>query len=171
MRYAVPLSSSALAAALLLAAVAPPAGGQVDNEITRKTLEGLEGVYVLVEGFEPEAKRAGFDEAKFKTTVEMRLLEGGINVLTQDELLAVPGMPFIYLIVHPGHTRPGQIAPYSIRLELLQMVSLDRDPSTLTPAGTWGTSALGDGDLPYIRAGVKQQVDEFVSAWWSVNKR
>jgi len=126
---------------------------------------------VYVGGFALEAKRAGFDETMFQTAVEMTLHEGGIKVLTKDEVFDVPGIPIFCLVVYPLHAAPGEVAPYSIELQLYQMVYLGRDPSTAMPAATWGTTAIGNGDLPYIQAGVMHKVGQFVSAWRSVNPR
>jgi len=171
MKHFIRFPSFAFAAGLLLAAVAAPAAGQVDFEGTRRTLEGLEGVHVWVEEFRPEAKRAGFNEAMFKTAVEMTLHAAGIKVLTGDEVREVPGAPVIYVVVFPEHVEPGEAAPYSVQLQLHQIVYLGRDPATWTLASTWGTAALGYGDLPYIQAGVMYKVGQFVSAWRSVNPR
>jgi len=51
------------------------------------------------------------------------------------------------------------------------MVYLGRDPNIMTLAATWGTSAVGSGDLPYIQAGVEKKLSDFVFAWRSVNPR
>jgi hypothetical protein len=171
MKHVVRFSSSALATGVLLAAVAAPAEGQGDFEGSRRTLEGLDGVHVWVEEFEPEARRAGFDKDMFKAAVEMKLRSSGIEVLTEDEVRGVPGVPVVYLVVQPIHATPGEIAPYSIEIQLHQLVYLGRDPTTRTLAATWGTAAIGEGNLPYVQAGVMYKVGQFVSAWRSVNPR
>jgi hypothetical protein len=158
MKHVARFPASAFAVGLLLAAVAAPAWGRADIEGTRRTLEGMDGVHVLVEAFGPTAKQAGFDEAEFKSAVEMTLDAGGIKVLTADEARAVPGVPTIFLVVFPQHVEPDEIAPYSIQLQLHQVVYLGRDPTTMTLASTWGTAAIGNGDLPYVQAGVMYKV-------------
>jgi hypothetical protein len=66
-----------------------PASAQ-DSELSRKTLAGLPGVYVLVEELQPNItkydrylKKAGLSRARLKENVEKRLRAGGIRTLSR----------------------------------------------------------------------------------------
>ena len=99
----------------------------LDNEMTRATLKGLPGVYVLVEDFTEQNKAASFDKRTFQTDVELKLRLAGIKVLTEEEQLATPGMPILYLHVNGLHKQPGQNHAYNISLGLQQTVRLVRN--------------------------------------------
>lgn len=147
----------------------PPALAS-DNESTRASLKGLGGVWVLVESFSEAAQRAGFDDRNFQTDVELKLRMAGIKVQTEEEWLATPGRPWLYLLVSPQHERRGARAAFAIHLELKQFVTLVRNDAPV-PAATWSTGSVGFGDLPYVRDGVKGGVDEFINAWLNVNPK
>ena len=152
--------------AKLFAVIAAPAllnaGPEImalDNEMTRATLKGLPGVYVLVEFFSEQDKAAGFDERTFQTDVEVKLRLVGIKALTEEEQLATPGMPILYLHVNTLHKQPGQNHVYNISLGLQQAVRLVRNGALAYGARTWGVNSVGYGDLPFIRNAVKDYVD------------
>ena len=79
-----------------------------DSELSRATLKGLSGVYVGVEYFDEHNKAADFDKRTFQTDVELKLRLTGIKVLAEEEQLATPGMPILYLHVNALHKQPGQ---------------------------------------------------------------
>ena len=143
----------------------------LDNEMTRATLKGLPGVYVLVESLSEQDKAAGFDKRTFQTDVELKLRLTGIKVLTEEEQLATPGMPILYLHVNALHKQPGQNHVYNISLGLQQAVRLVRNGALAYGARTWGVNSVGYGDLPFIRNAVKGFVDQFINAWLSVNSK
>ncbi len=155
---------------------AGPEATAVDNEMTRATLKGLPGVYVsrgvcLGRIFSEQDKVAGFDERTFQTDVELKLRLAGIKVLTEEEQLATPGMPILYLHVNALHKQPGQNHAYSISLGLQQAVRLVRNGALAYGARTWSVNSVGYGDLPFIRNAVKDYVDQFINAWLSVNPK
>lgn len=150
---------------------AGPEATTVDNEMTRATLKGLPGVYVLVESFDEQDKAAGFDRRIFQTDVELKLRLAGIKVLSNEEYLATPGMPTLYLNVGALHKQPGQNHDYNIFLSLQQTVRLVRNGALAYGARTWGVNSVGYGDLPFIRNAVKDYVYQFINAWLSVNPK
>ena len=159
---------TAIFAALLLAMVGHSAMAS-DTESRRATLKGLSGVYVLVERFRERQKNAGFNRQTFQTDVELKLRLAGIKVQTEQERLAEPGSPYLYLIVTPLHGQRGENAACGIDLELKQNVRLFRKLDTTISATTWSTGGVVYGGLPHIRDVVKDHVDIFINAWLSVN--
>ena len=159
----------ALPLVLVMLAIAEP-GAAGDNEYSRATLKGLAGVRVVVEDFHDNARRAGFDKQKFQTAAELKLRLAGIKVLTRDESLATPGMPWLHASVASMATEADRSAPFGMSLELVQGVLLERnrEPSN---AATWSVYSIGNGDAPYVLEGFKEQMDIFLNAWLSVNPK
>ncbi len=143
-----------------------------DDEFERQTLIGLGGVYVLIEDLHEDVRRIGITESRLRTDIELKLRMAGIKVLTNGELLRTPGQPSLYLALTLIHRSNRTGHPYSLALDLQQGIKLDRDPSISVPGGvTWGTNAVGIGDAPFIRQGIKDQVDKFINAYLSVNPK
>jgi len=146
-----------------------PASPQ-DWETNRATLNGLPGVYVVVEKFKEAKKQAGFDESTFQTDVELKLRMAGIKVLSEQEFRVSPVRPWLYLMVNAAHSQPDELACFSLLLEMNQRVHLASN-GALTTGVTWSTGSLGRGDLSDVRTAVKDRVDAFINAWLSVNPK
>ena len=164
--------------ALLVAATPPPAGA-IDMDITRKTLSGLQGVYVGVEELQPNlmkysaAQKSGLSKEALKKDIEGRLGKAGIRVLTWDQAVKTPGMPFLYICVNTHESEKYWYA-YDIRIELQQLVSMEANPKVKTMAGTWSTNMTGMvniGTLDKLKEAVEVLTDKFVGAYRSVNKK
>ena len=69
------------------------------------------------------------------------------------------------------HERQGEHAAFSVSLELYQRVRILSAPLVGMNVPTWSSSSIGLGDLPFVRAAVKQQMDEFVNAWLAVHPK
>ena len=154
----------ALALLGLLLAAAPARG--FDNETTRATLAGLEGVRVLVERFRDEAQGAGFSTESVRRRVEERLRAAGIEVLAEKKRIAT-----LFVRVSPIHRRPGEMAGYSIEVLLLQPVRLDRDPERRSIAATWSVSSPGQGRPEYVLEHLDALLGQFIEAWRSANPK
>lgn len=102
--------------------------------------------------------------------MELKLRLAGIKVLTKEERLATMGKPTLYLNIGALHRQPGQKHAHNISLKLQQIVRLVRN-GDLADATTWSIGSVGYGDLPFIRNGVEDQVDQFINAWLSVNPK
>jgi len=144
----------------------------VDSDHTRTSLKGLAGVHVLVEHFDDERKRAGFDRRTFQTDVELKLRMAGIKVLSEKEHFSVSGMPTLTVNVTPLHKEPAKHASYAVQLQLSQWVRLVREPSLGRLRGvTWSHGGVGIGPIPFVREDVKDMTDQFINAWLSVNPK
>jgi hypothetical protein len=98
-----------------LLTLAIPALGS-DSELSRMTLTGLRGVYVLAQT-RTDAQKAGFDKGTFLTDVEVRLRTAGIRVLTEGEMLTTPGMPFLYVLADVTHWEGWRLVSVSEHLD------------------------------------------------------
>ena len=140
--------------------------------IGHTTLRGLEGVEVRVARLQPEVERSGVSAQHLTTAVEGQLRQAGIPVLTAHEALTMPGRPSLSLHVHITPYTEG-LPAYTISVALQQRVSLETD-AALATVSTWSvgsTGCLGSARLSVIRNTVRDHVDQFISAYLSVNPR
>jgi hypothetical protein len=140
----------------------------VDNKWSRETLQGINGVYLVVEVVEPEIERAGLTRVQIKADVELKLRMTGLNVLDPEEATKTPRRP--WLAVYPNiQTTDGVY--YATMLNLYQDVSLVRN-SKRSIASTWSTASYGTTpNLTVIRNTLKDLVDSFINVWLSVNPK
>ncbi len=140
-----------------------------DEEQTRATLKGLEGVHIYVEELNPEIEAEGLTRAQLQYDAEWELKEAHIPVLAETQW--AKGAPYLYIYLHifrlPTQTRRYL---FYIRVELNQQVMLERDPSIKSPAITWSHGGVGiDYSLDQIRLLVRHQVRKFVTAFRLAN--
>jgi len=143
-----------------------------DSDTARATLRGWPGVFVAVEAVAPAVERAGLTTHQLRTDVEGQLQQAGLRLLTQAEWHMVLGQPLVYVQVSVFLPPHGQ-AVYHISTEFYQRASLDAQASSALVA-TWTTAYLGVVDveaLPTLREHVRAYVDQFISAYDSVNSR
>jgi hypothetical protein len=164
---------------LLMLLVAPPPVVAIDTDATRKTLSGLQGVYVAVEELQPNlmkysaAQRAGLSKEGLKRDIEGRLIKAEIRVLTWDQAVKTPGMPFLYVNVNT-HEMEKYWYAYDIRIELQQLVSMEANPKVKTLAGTWSTNMTGMvniGTMDKLTEAVEVLVGRFVGAFRAANPK
>ncbi len=163
------IRASRLVSTLVFVIILPATTWGVDNNWSRETLRGINGVFLLVEVVEPEIERAGFTQGQIKTDVELKLRLAGLNVLDPDEATKTPGRP--WLAVYPNIQTTDGVYVYATMLNLYQDVSLVRN-SNRSIASTWSTASYGTSQkLANVRRTVKDLVDSFINAWLSVNPK
>ena len=141
-----------------------------DDELTRPTLRGFQGVHVVVEPLSPTIEKDGLSTNQLQKDTESKLQAAGIKVLSKEEFLKTAGKPYLYVNVNISVLRT-QITRYIfyIRVEFNQDVSLGRSPMVV-PAVTWSAGGWGiDFSLENIRDVVKGQVDKFINAYSTAN--
>jgi len=138
----------------------------------KETLRGLTGVFVLIENLDPEIEKDGLTRSQIRTDVELKLRLAGIKVLSKEERLKSPGMPYLY--VHTNIFKMEDIIGYvySISVLLTQTVLLERDMKNSSFADTWKTAYVGiTSDLENIRMKIKGRVDKFINDYLAVNPK
>ena len=132
------------------------------------TLKGITAVAVLVEDLPDGAKLLGLTRDAIQTDVELKLRLAGMRVVTRQEDRSLPGGPFLWVSVNL--TSDAQAA--SINIALCQNAILELNYELAPAVRTWLTSRLIvrlTGQR--IRDDVKDDVDEFLNAWLSVNPK
>ncbi len=147
----------------------------LNSEMNRASLQGLEGVKVLVEDPAPEVEQAGLAKDRLQKGIEEKLRGAGIKVLTQAEATQTPGEPYLYINVNLTFPKgEGEMCSYSIDISLIQNVTLARNPKQATYAVTWSTGGvglIGRKSLGELQESVQDLVDIFVKAFTGVNPK
>ena len=158
-------------AVCILFMVTVSAAFAVDSELTRLTLKGLPGVYVVVEEMQPNiekhAKKSGLTTLQLQADTERRLKENGIRALSRDEWMKTPGKPVLYVGVNTHETERYWYA-YDIKVEIQQIVYMEANPKIQTLATTWSVNMTGMtniGKLDIIRSETGVLVGKFVEAF------
>ena len=151
-------------------------GYAIDADVTRHTLKGLEGVYVVVENLQPNllkyARKNGFYGDQLEGDVKAKLQKAGIKVLSRDQWLKTPGTPFLYLRINTHEYEKYWFA-YDIRVELRQLATLESNPTVKTLAATWSVNMTGVanvGTLNSIRENGAKMIDRFTEAYAAENR-
>lgn len=142
----------------------------IDTKLSRESLRSITGIYVIVEKFTPEEKRAGFSEKQVQTDVELKLRLAGIKVLNKEEHLKTKGMPHLYVSVDTISVSQNFFY-YVISIEIWQKVSLKRNATFNSNAMTWSWDTMGHGKTEHIRTHLKDKIDVFINAYLSVNPK
>jgi hypothetical protein len=162
---------SLFVAMLILLVMVPMTGWAHDWESTRKTLEGLPGVEVVVEGLAQAVKKDGLNKDQIQTDTESMLRKAGINVLSEEESVKHPASPYLYIDI--SSTLPSkELYAFNIDIELNQRVFLWNGRSAGAP--TWSvslTGTVGRQHVQDIRGLVKDYIAKFIDAWLSVNPK
>jgi len=154
------------------------AAWSMDTEVTRETLKGLPGVYVVIEDFHPNILKhdrllvkAGATRESLKKLCEDKLTAAGIRVLNREEWLQTPGRPILCIAINT-HESERYVYAFDAKVYLMQLATLDANPKVRTMAETWSINITGQvniGNLNHIRDAVSILIDRFISARKAVN--
>ena len=145
-----------------------------ENKFSQFTLAGLKGVYLIVNEISLAIEREGLTKNLLKRAIKLKLRQADIRVLTEEELLFMPGKPCLYLSMHAVKNSEFSFYAYWTSLELRQLVRLERDKNIKVFAITWSVRSIGMlnvKELSKIRESVRELVDRFINAYFSVNPR
>lgn len=164
------LGSQAAVVALVVAFLLLPAVSIAGSEeVHKRGLRGLKGVYVAVE-MDPQAERLGLTEAQILTDVELRIRKAGVRVLTMKELAETPGLPYLSLRI--GTYIDKGLVAFSILVELVERVTLAR--GFVNPGAIWNAVGVGIIEtkrIQKIRAEVGDYVDKFIKDYLEMNPK
>jgi len=158
------------AVVLQLLAVAPlPVRATTPSEV--RSLRGLQGVEVVVENPDDDARMLGLSSEQLQGDAVARLRDSGVRVLTADD--RAPGRPWLYLRVFVLRSANLPIVSYYVTAQLRQDATLDRNPDLRLGATTWdvavgglaGTSAFAGA----VRETVRTAADRFAADFLTVN--
>jgi hypothetical protein len=142
-----------------------------NSKTEQASLAGLKGVRVVIEAVDPALKIENLATEVLSKDIQTKLTAAGIKVLTADELLKTPGMPYLYINV--GTVKSGAVVAYNVQVDLRQGAVLERDPNITTTVTTW-TAATRMGVAPFselnrLRGFADAGIDEFITAFKAAN--
>jgi hypothetical protein len=145
------LTHFVVAAVLGGSTVIGPARMLFDSSPSGASLRGVHAVYVSVRCNAPQEQHYGLTESDLQREVTLMLGANGIRTLTRREWKRTAGSPYLFVNV-VGNTldaRPEDTTLfYTVTLELVQRVALDRSPRLRCDGITWseGTTAVLPGN-------------------------
>src|SRR5262245_25468829 len=125
-----------------LLGLASSASWALDDEDTRATLRGIEGVRVFVEDLGDDVEHAGLTRQQIRTDVELRLRKAGIRILTEAERVGMPGTPWLSVNVIVYLSHDTRLAAFRIDVSLQQLAFLATDGSRAL-VSTWSVGKTG----------------------------
>lgn len=166
-----------IAAVAVFIAVSAISVHAFDADVSRETLKGLTGFYVLIEELNPNiAKYANVQKnnistQQLKSQVENRLQKAGIRVLSWDEMMKTSERPMLYVSVNTHEYEKFWYA-YDIRVEVRQLVTLVSRPGKTISGATWSvnmTGVMNIGQLQTLYDNLGVLLDRFIQAYKKVN--
>ncbi|MCP4666476.1 MAG: hypothetical protein GY849_08910 [Deltaproteobacteria bacterium] len=141
----------------------------LDDELL--SLQGLKGLYVVVEELNPEIEKDGLTPEHIQKDAAQRLRQAGMKVLTKIEWMKKKEGPYLYINLN-ARKNPYGVYMHAISIELVQKVLLMRNPKVEVFATTWSKQLLGQGGyLARIRYSIQDVVDLFLNAWAKANRK
>ena len=155
----------------ILTLCVPTTTQAIDSEYSRKSLENINGLHVLVEDLTAPTREVGFTKEKILRDVEAKLRLSGIRTLTQDQHLRVKGQPYLYVALSAlRNPSADNLIVYYLNIELVQNVLLERNTEILVDAPTWAINKIGATHrIKQVRNELKEFMDQFASAFLSAN--
>lgn len=132
----------------------------------KKSLKGLDGIYVVVEDLGPEVKGA-VTRRQLRENVEARLQMAGIRILKEKEAAKTIGKPYLYVNVGALPMGEKRFA-CRVDIEFHQLVTLIGD-SSKGHAITWDEGIIAVGDINTIYDHVNDLVFDFIYDYLAVN--
>jgi hypothetical protein len=136
----------------------------------RATLTGLKAVSVLVENIDKDAERAGFSGGQIKTDVELRLRKAGVRVVETTNY----AFPYLYINLNTLQLSNFPTWIYSLRVGLVQTVTLPREKPFFCVAETWNRGSLGFAPAGTLVSSARSQlgdlVDQFINDFLAANQ-
>ena len=187
-----PISVLLISAVLIVALVTEP-GLADDKARDRKTLQGIQSLIVIVPPVEAEwqteLEKVGLSESRLQADIEAQLENAGIRVVAEEASKRSEFEGILYVRLRFNDPEPAKKTfksidgkeekievvdvkkkyIYAIRLNLRQLISLKRDPSTDAFSITWQAESVGMRRLPMIKDDIKRLVDVFIEAYSSEN--
>ena len=140
--------------------------------VQEKSLRGLKGVFVTIQGLKEYMEKDGLTKLQVKTDVELRLRKAGIRVLPEEGF--PPGKDYAVLFVNLNSYKMNAGYAFNCSVEVLQGAILLRDPEIIGPFATWSTFHTGyapKDKLRFIREGLNDLVDQFINDYLTVNPK
>lgn len=165
-----------LLAILTACLTATTTNAQVDSNLSRPSLKGLKGVYVVVEDISMDATKDGIFRDTITTNTELLLRQNRIPILSEEDWKTQPTTGAMLYVKLSALKYPGRgLYMYAAHLEVRQWVTLPRgDKAKVVPAVTWFSTGklgfVGDEKIRTMYEVLDDEVKQFANAYLSQNK-
>jgi hypothetical protein len=159
--------------AILMALICLDVSMAQTRDQQRDSLQGLQGVEVVIESLRPDAETDGLSQEAIRTAAELILRSRSIRVLTRSESLRMPAAPYLYVKVST-YNHSSDLYAYAVTVEVMQKVSLAQRPQQTMSATTWEKGGVGTTSHSNIRMvidSVESKVKEFANDFLAANPR
>ena len=134
--------------------------------LRKKSLQGMHGVYVVVEDLGTELKGI-VTRSALRKRVEIQLRTAGIRIVKELEAAKLPGEPYLYVNLAALPLGPKRYA-CRIDIEMHQLVALAHN-SASGHAITWEQGVVTAGGIKAIYDNVDELVFDFIYDYLAMN--
>ncbi|MBN2107498.1 MAG: hypothetical protein JW832_08715 [Deltaproteobacteria bacterium] len=147
--------------------------GAQEPRINVKSLQGLTGLAVIVGKLSEDAKKIPITNNDIQEIAELKLRMAGIKVLSKEDRLRTPGMPYLYVRLSVKATDDGFIYG-STKIQIKEEACLSR--KELCGAFiTWDNGSIFsvgmDRAKQFVQDSINEDMDIFLSDYYTVNPR
>lgn len=136
--------------------------------LRKKSLIGMQGIYVVVEDLGPELKGV-MTRVELRKRVEIQLLTAGIRLVKKLKAAKLPGEPYLYVNLAALPLGTKRFA-CRIDLEVHQLVALVHH-SASGHASTWEQGIVTVGGINDIYDNVDELVFDFICDYLAMNPK
>jgi hypothetical protein len=134
--------------------------------LRKKSLQGMHGIYVVVEDLGTELKGV-VTRSALRKRVEIQLRAAGIRIVKELEAAKIPGEPYLYVNLAALPLGPKRYA-CRIDIEMHQLVALAHN-SASGHAITWEQGVVTAGGIKAIYDNVDELVFDFIYDYLAMN--
>ncbi len=142
-----------------------------EPRINVKSLQGLTGLAVVVGALSEDAKKIHITNRDIQDIAEQKLRMAGIKVLTREERLSTPGMPYLYLRMSIKVTDDGFVYG-STKIQVEEEACLSRKAMCSTFI-TWDKGSIFSVQLDraqqFLKDSITEDMDVFLKDFFTVN--
>lgn len=141
----------------------------------KESLRGLKGIGLLIEPLNPEIEKAGISRDQLKQEIALQLRQAGIQVLNEEARVEEPGKPYLYINLNAYSWREEVIYGYALKVDLNQLILLDRDKKSGCFGTTWYSGSAGiigaNKMKSFIRTELADTIDKFIHDYSAANPK
>lgn len=124
------------------------------SKMERERLKDIDKVYIVIGKISDDARSLGIDEENIRTGVEIKIRNSGIKVVENSNVM---------FLVDVDVTPPiSRVYAISVRVDIMDMVSLYRNPKIIFQTTIWDKSELSIAGEYKVKEAIKEDVDELV---------
>jgi hypothetical protein len=143
------ISKSLLTVLLILEFLLVTGRAQSPISLPNESLRGLKNIAVVIDDVGTFAHPVGAtadtpEPSQMKMNIELQLRKAGFNVIGSEDQVQKDKVPSLHVTLKAQKDGAGYNY-YSLRIQLLQEVLLQRTPSVTVQASTWEGGATGQG--------------------------